>query len=320
MEFALHSGNFSCEIYHRAEEAVKVSDTPTLTKVEPCIIVTLPTMTIRNLLKQGNALLRNHVDAPSLDARLILGHILNASHTQLLGRIDESVDREAIERFQHALNRRLDGECTAYILGYKEFWGLPFVITSAVLVPRPDTETLVSVALDFIRQRRGNSVLELCTGSGAVGISLKRERPALTVTASDVSRDALEIARQNARNLQADIRLVHGDLFERIEGCFDLIVANPPYIPTRELAALPREVQKEPRLALDGGEDGLALIRRIIASAPNHLTPQGMLLLEIDPSQTPAVRDLLTRFREVQTFRDLAGAERVIAASTAEGY
>jgi release factor glutamine methyltransferase len=273
-------------------------------------------MTIKNLLKQGNTLLRNHVDAPYLDTRLILGHILNASHTQLLMRIDEPVDTETIERFQHALNRRLDGECTAYILGYKEFWGLSFMTTPAVLVPRPDTETLVSAALGFIRQGRGTSVLELCTGTGAVGISLKHECPFLTVTAGDISQDALDVACKNARNLQTDVSFVHSDLFERIEGCFDMVIANPPYIPTRELATLPREVQNEPRLALDGGEDGLALIRRIIAGATDRLRPRGLLLLETDPNQTSAVRDLLTQFQEVQTFRDLAGAERVIAAST----
>ncbi|MDR0410968.1 MAG: peptide chain release factor N(5)-glutamine methyltransferase [Treponema sp.] len=272
-------------------------------------------MTIKDLLVQGNALLKGHVDAPFLDARLLLEHILGISHTRLLLRVGNSVDQESVKRFHRALNRRLNGECTAYIIGYKEFWGLPFIITPDVLVPRPDTETLVETALNFIKQGWMESVLELCTGSGAVAVSLKREVPYLSVTAGDVSRKALAVARENAQHLQADVTFVYSDLFEHIEGRFDLIVANPPYIPTCVIETLAREVQNEPRLALDGGEDGLVLIRRIIASVIEHLYPRGVLLIEAAPEQMIAIREMMSRYRNIQTFCDLAGRERVIAGT-----
>ncbi|MDR0786061.1 MAG: peptide chain release factor N(5)-glutamine methyltransferase [Treponema sp.] len=269
-------------------------------------------MTVRDLLKQGNALLKDRVEAPSLDTRLFLESVLSVSHTRLLLRLDETVDEGSVECFHRALNRRLNGECTAYIVGYKEFWGLPFATSRSVLVPRPDTETLVEAALDFIKRGRIQTVLELCTGSGAVAVSLKRECPFLTVTAGDVSQDALVVARNNARCLSADVSFVHSDLFERIAGRFDMIAVNPPYIPTRVIETLAREVQNEPRLALDGGEDGFVLIRRIVASAAEHLRPHGVLLIEAAPEQMSAIREMMNRYREVQTFRDLAGRERVI--------
>jgi release factor glutamine methyltransferase len=187
-----------------------------------------------------------------------------------------------------------------------------FMVNPSVLVPRPDTETLVEAALQTTGTAR--SALDLCTGSGAVAIALKRERPALTVTASDISPAALEAARTNAENLHTEIRFVESDLFDRVEGCFDLIVSNPPYIPTAWIASLAPEVQKEPRLALDGGGDGLDLVKKIILGAKTRLNPGGMLLMEADSRQMPAIGELLRGggYQKVRAYRDLAGLERVI--------
>ncbi|MDR0644418.1 MAG: peptide chain release factor N(5)-glutamine methyltransferase [Treponema sp.] len=270
-------------------------------------------MTVRELLEQGNAQLKGRVDTPFLDTRLLLEHVLHISHTQLLLRMDTLVDEESAQSFWQALNRRFAGECVAYIIGRKEFWGLPFAVSPSVLVPRPDTETLMEAALNFVKQGGVETVLELCTGSGAVAVSLKHECPFLTVTASDVSQEALAIARKNAQHLQTDISFVHSDLFEHIGERFDMIAANPPYVPTGAIESLSREAQNEPRLALDGGGDGLDLIRKIIASAPSHLQTRGVLLLEAGPNQMPAIQEMMNGYRETRIFRDLAGRERVIA-------
>jgi release factor glutamine methyltransferase len=270
-------------------------------------------MNIRNLIMQGNAALNDRVDSPFLDARLLLGHVLGISLTRLFLRMDDLVDKDTEERFWAVLNRRLGGECIAYITGYKEFWSLRFRVNRSVLVPRADTETLVEAALGFIERGRVETVLELCTGSGAVGISLKLEKLFLAVTMSDVSQDALAVARENARELQADAVFIQSDLFESIDGRFDMIMANPPYVPTGALESLPLEVRNEPRLALDGGEDGLDLIRRIVEDALTYLNRGGVLLMEADPDQMRKIREIAAQYKETWTVRDLTGAERVIA-------
>jgi release factor glutamine methyltransferase len=229
------------------------------------------------------------------------------------------------------LERRLVGECTAYILGKKEFRGLEFTVTPDVLVPRPDTETLVEAVLELLGPQKdtrpggatGNAgsprVLDLCTGSGAVAIALKNELPCLDVWASDISEKALGVSKANAEKLLGSAAAVHfieSDLFEKIPAGadFDVIASNPPYIPPGELETLSAEVRGEPVLALDGGGDGLAIIRRIIAGAGAFLAPGGRLLLEADPRQMQAIAGLLTGtgWTGIRIWKDLAGRERVI--------
>jgi release factor glutamine methyltransferase len=296
-------------------------------------------MTIREALIHGAALLKAAgIPTPTLDASLLLGDILNMGKVRLILAGPEPLDDGSYQKFERSLERRCAGECAAYILGRKEFHGLDFTVSADVLVPRPDTETLADAALSRIDELSHEalpsplSLLDLCTGSGALAVSLKHERPALQVWASDISGKALALARENANRLLKDeeppIRFIESDLFDRIEKAsgpapanpppFDLIVSNPPYIPTALIAALSPEVRGEPRIALDGGEDGLDLIRRIVADAPGFLNPGGTLLLEADPAQMTAVSHLLEErgYSDIQTYKDLTGEPRVIGGKS----
>jgi release factor glutamine methyltransferase len=257
------------------------------------------------------------VESPALDASLLLGDILALDRAGLVLAEGRPLSPEEGEGFEEALKRRLAGECVAWIRGRREFWGLDFAVGPEVLVPRPDTETLVEAALGFVDGRGAAAVLDLCTGSGAVAIALKHERLGLSVSASDVSARALDTARRNGARLLGKAGLVDfilSGLFDRIPGSFDLILSNPPYIPSALLEKLAPEVRREPRIALDGGADGLDLIRPIIAGAREHLRPGGLLLLEADPGQMPAIADLLAQggYGDIGCFPDLSGQNRVI--------
>ena len=296
-------------------------------------------MTIQETLTEGKRLLESpspsaSIDSPALDAALLLAETLHSRREDLIVRGDEPISKKDREHFFRLIERRRDGECTAYILGRKEFRGLCFTVNPQVLVPRPDTETLVEAALEYVdcltveaslehvdslAESKSLSLLDLCTGSGALAISLKNERPFLKVSASDISIPALETAILNDARLLKDgrrIEFIHSDLFGNIPGCFDIIVSNPPYIPSSHIEVLAPETRGEPRLALDGGEDGLELMGKIIRQAPRHLFPGGFLLLEADPEQMPAIRALHENenFGEISTHKDLAGRDRVISA------
>ena len=287
-------------------------------------------MLVQEAIAEGKRLLESSsaealVDTPMLDASLLLGETLNKSRTDLIVSGKEPIAENDFKKFLGLLERRRSGECIAYILGRREFRGLDFAVNPNVLVPRPDTETLMEAALEYIdvTTKQGNSnpsLLDLCTGSGALAISLKNEHPHLNVTASDISAKALETAKQNAENLlpkMHGINFIKGDLFEKINCKFDLIISNPPYIPSGELSSLAPEVRREPRLALDGGGDGLKIIRRIISRSPDHLRGSGVLLMEAGPSQMPAIRALMEKnsFSGIRIYKDLAGRDRVIAAT-----
>jgi release factor glutamine methyltransferase len=330
-------------------------------------------MTVTETLARGSALLTSHhIENPGLDAALLLAETLGLSREKLIQRGRDPLPAAEARRFFRLIDRRISGECTAYILGRKEFRGLDFFVNPAVLVPRPDTETLVEAALRERERRKGGeeakktgdrgmvphhpppssrslpltvhySLLDLCTGSGAVAVALKYERPEITVFASDVSPEALETARRNAVRLLGTapeptgtalrhagdasalspaVAFIQSDLFAGIPRRFHLITANPPYVKTGELAGLSREVRGEPPLALDGGEDGLDLIRAIISRAPDHLFPGGALLLEADPRQMPLIVSLLEDqgFQDILSYRDLSGAERVIGGRIREQF
>jgi release factor glutamine methyltransferase len=285
-------------------------------------------MTVQAAQTRGTQLLADAgLGSPALDASLLLAETLGLDRAHLILAYPAPLKDGDRRCFEDLLRRRLAGESAAYILGRKEFWGLEFTVSPAVLVPRPDTETLVEAALSFLASRSPSGppapqapLLDLCTGSGAVAIALKHEVPGLEVWASDISPEALAIARYNAARLFASIgtlapvRLIQSDLFEQIPGRFGLITANPPYVRSPEIAGLPAEVRGEPRLALDGGAEGLDLIRRIIAEAPAHLYAGSRVLLEADPRQMGGIRAELEKhgFMGIQIHKDLSGAERVI--------
>lgn len=249
-----------------------------------------------------------------LEAHVLAGHALQRSRAQLLARRDDVLGAEQVERFQTLLRRRLGGEPMAYILGQREFFGLDLEVTPDVLIPRPDTELLVELALAYIPDQQPCEVLDLGTGSGAVAIALARQRPNARLTAIDRSLAALAVAQRNARRLgTANLRFLASDWFGALapgQG-FDLIVGNPPYVAEDDPHLC--DLHHEPPAALVSGRDGLDAIRRIVQDAPRHLRPGGALLLEHGYDQGEACRALFRNagFRDVGTARDLAGLERV---------
>ena len=285
-------------------------------------------MTVREAAAEGRRALKSpclnaQITTPDLDASLLLTEALQLSREVLITRGETILPEDEHKKFLELLKRRMGGECIAYILGRKEFRGLDFFVNETVLVPRPDTELLVEAVL----QKWSNSasagkepirVLDLCTGSGAIAVSLKSEIPDIEVWATDISAEALETARANAgwHRMGESIRFCQGHLFEALPTgiTFHAIVSNPPYIPSSEIARLSPEVQREPRLALDGGKDGLEIIREIIVHAPDYLESGGVLLLEAAPEQLKSISEALekNRFINIKTYNDLSGLERAI--------
>ena len=266
-----------------------------------------------DLKKRGN-------ESGRLDAELLLGRVLRLDRIGLIMQSERPLSAAELGGFRELFKRRRAGEPVAYLLGEREFFGISLCVDARVLIPRPDTERLVEVALERTRKRSMlGAALDLCTGSGCVAIAFARARPTWSVTAVDVSADALDVARHNAHRTGAvrNLRLLQGSLFEPVaEQRFDLVVANPPYIPTPELAELPLDVREfEPELALDGGHDGLDFVRRIADEARARLTVGGLLALEICADQGPRAVQILERFGyiEVELARDLGGRDRVVS-------
>ncbi len=246
---------------------------------------------------------------PRLDAELLLADVLGMDRLQMLAERDLRVTGSAIRAFQDAVRRRsVDHEPVAYLLGRRGFRHLELRVDHRVLVPRPETELLVEVGLEL---PTGARVADVGTGSGAVALALKHERPDLTVTGSDVSEDALTVARDNARRLGLDVALVHAEGLP--EGDFDAVLANPPYVATGD--RLPADVLREPQVALLAGPDGLDVIRPLVAAAGER-PGVALLALEVGEGQAPAVRALALAagFAETETRHDLAGIERVVVA------
>lgn len=269
-------------------------------------------------LGEALAFARQRIDR--LDARLLLQYATGCSHADLLARPEMPVIGPAGEQFVAWVERRAAGEPLAYLVGEAEFRGRVFQVSPAVLIPRPETEVLIELALERLAGHAAADVVDLGTGSGIVAVSLALECPVATVSAVDLSPDALAVARNNAGRLGAQVDFHEGDWFAPLAGRrFDLIVSNPPYVaegdPHLELNGLPHE----PRLALtdqEAGGNGLACIRRIVTAAPNYLKPGGWLLFEHGYDQGEASRNLLAAagFKEAFTHPDLAGIARVSGA------
>jgi release factor glutamine methyltransferase len=272
----------------------------------------------------GKAFLRNQInDDYTLDAELILLYVLQdkyASRAALLAHFDDDILDEQYSAYKDLLQKRASGICTAYITAHKEFRHLDLYVNNNVLVPRPDTEILVDAALEYIDIADTQKIkcLDMCTGSGAVAISIKYERPDVNVFASDISGPALEVVKKNAHkyNIYKQLTLYQSDVFNNINNTFNIITANAPYISSACIDGLQIEVRSEPHIALDGGEDGLSIIKRIIEDAPEHLYNSGVLLLEVDPAQMDAIQALLLKrgYSNAARYQDLSGKDRVIAA------
>lgn len=258
------------------------------------------------------------ISEPESDAWLLFEKAAGFGRNEYFLRQEKILPEEAVRTANKCLEKRLEGQPVQYILGESWFYGYRFLVKPGVLIPRFDTEILVEEALKVIRP--GDRVLDLCTGSGCIILSLAKEA-AIEGTGTDLSEITLETAARNNEELQAGCAFIKSDLFENVNGRFDLIVSNPPYIKTGVIGHLDREVKDhEPCLALDGGADGLDLYRRIIKDAPEHLEPGGHLILEIGYDQAEAVTALLSgeRFDEISVIRDLAGNDRVVKAGLSE--
>jgi release factor glutamine methyltransferase len=252
-----------------------------------------------------------------LEAQILLAHVLGCSRVQLYTGFDKPLGDAELAAYRGLIKRRLAGEPVSYLVGETEFWGLPFHVEPSVLVPRPDTETVIEVARAARPDRAAACrILDLCTGSGVIAISLAREFPAAQVVATELSPEAAALARRNAaRNAVADrVEVRDGDLFAPVAGeRFDLIAANPPYIASPVIATLAAEVRREPRLALDGGADGLVFYDRICGAARDHLVAGGAIVLEHGFDQADAVRARLAAagFTDIALVHDLGKNPRV---------
>jgi release factor glutamine methyltransferase len=261
-------------------------------------------------------------DSARLDAQLLLAQALGCTRTALYTRFDEEPAEASRARFRELVQQRVKGSPVAHLLGRKEFFSLELEVSPAVLVPRPDSEWLVTECLKLAKPMSAPAILDVGTGSGCLAVAVAAGHKSASVTAIDVSPDALEVARRNAskHKLGERVRFLLGDLFAPLEQQerFDFILSNPPYIPSDQLAALAPEVRDhEPWLALDGGPDGLAIIDRLIAGAPAHLQPGGYLILEIGYDQEEAVRQRFEThggYEVDKTIHDAAGHPRVLRA------
>jgi release factor glutamine methyltransferase len=259
------------------------------------------------------------LESPRLDAQVLLAHVLGKDRVYLYTHFDQPLGPDELAKYRALIQRRLAGEPVAYLVGEKEFRSLTFAVDKRVLVPRPDTEATVEAALALLPADAVGRVVDIGTGSGAIALTIKKERAQLEVLAVDRSADAAAVARANAERLGLAVEILEGDLFAPVaaRGPFILIVSNPPYIPSDHIAALAPEVRNEPMLALDGGEDGLDVVRRLIKEAPPLLAPNGALVLEIGAGQAEAVVELFAadgRYEAATSTKDLAGIERAVAA------
>ena len=314
-------------------------------------------MNIKQVLEYGIELLKEkNIDEPILKARILLANILEKNKEYLLIHEIEELNDDDISKYIKNIIRLCKGEPVQYITNKQEFMGLEFYVDENVLIPQPDTEILVEEVIDICRSyclsstkvgvaplgdptRINNNIkiLDLCTGSGAIGIAIAKNIENYEITLSDISSNALKIANKNCRNIvgtatcrprktkdvgadfhirpQNKIQIIKSDLFENINTKFDIIVSNPPYIKTDIIKTLDIEVQKEPNLALDGGPDGLNIYRRIISKAYNFLNPNGYLCFEIGYNQKEAVIKLIEeegKYKEIFSKKDLAGNDRII--------
>jgi len=271
-------------------------------------------MNIGDALEEGTALLERATDAPRLEAEVLLAHVTGLPRTALLAHPERSLPAARQIAYRGLLRRRAASHPLPYLTGRVEFYGLELAVTPDVLIPRPETETLVEMALE----RRPATVVDVGTGSGCIAVALAVHLPGARVYATDISAPALRVAAANARRhgVQDRVRLIRCDLVGPLRGPFDLIVSNPPYVAEEEWGHLPRSVrQHEPALALHGGPDGLAVARRLLESAPPLLGPSGALLVEIGAAQgeraAALARSLLPK-GHVAIHPDLAGRDRVL--------
>ncbi len=283
--------------------------------------------TILELLQWTTEHFEKHgIETAKLDAECLLAHALRTKRLQLYVDFEKPAHPDERARFRELVVRRArDRVPVSQLIGRKEFWSLELDVTSDVLSPRPETETLVEAGLARLADRYGaHRILDLGTGSGAIALALSSELPNAQVTATDISPEALQIARSNADKLQLSerLRFVEGDLLGAVPGeHFDLVVSNPPYVARRDLETLPPELAHEPEVALFGGDDGLAVSSRLVAQVQDALVPGGAFAVEVAPDQAERIAEECGQagLEEVEILRDLARRPRVVAARKPPG-
>lgn len=282
-------------------------------------------MTLEELYQKCVQIIGSSSDTPTLDARIIAQNVLNIELNSFILHFKDIVNPSDAQTITDMAVRRAYGEPVAYLVGHRGFYEDDFKVNKYTLIPRADTETLVELAVELGKNLKASpiTILDLCCGTGCIGIStakaLKKQNKNVELTLTDLSLEALDVCKENARNILGNIgvecRFECGDLFESV-ACdeFDMILTNPPYIATEVIGTLEEQVRHEPFLALDGGEDGLELIKEITSQAPEHLKSGGYLLMEIGYDQGSAVKALFKKasFEEVEVKKDLGGRDRVV--------
>ena len=273
-------------------------------------------MNLREVLKQGiEKLKENNIEDASLKAKMLLSEILEMKKEYLIVHEEEILDEPDINTFFEKIDRLVNNEPIQYILNRQDFMGLNLYVDSNVLIPQPDTEILVEEVIALASEKENLKILDMCTGSGAIAISLAKYIKKSNVYATDISENALEIAKDNSLKNITDITFIHSDVFENVkENEFDFIVSNPPYIETDVIKTLSKEVQSEPHIALDGGEDGLYFYRKISKEAFDFLKQDGYLAFEIGYNQREAVENLLREngYKNIYSKKDLGGNDRIV--------
>ena len=277
-------------------------------------------MTLGEALREGIERLKAaDVGSPRMNAETLMKFTLGCDRAHLYAHPERELTVDEWERFRAAVDERAAGKPSQYITGHQEFWGLDFLVTPAVLIPRPETEHVVEMVLDLVREQdtRAPRIVDVGTGSGCIALALAHELPDALIEASDISAAALEIAHANSARLNLDrrVRFYPGDVLEAATGEFDFVASNPPYVPRSEPEKVQKQVfEHEPHAAVFGGETGLEVYQRLIPQAAQRLRDRGWLVMEIGFSQLTQVRELLSEWAEIRVKEDLQGIPRVVAA------
>ncbi len=269
------------------------------------------------LIKFGEKCLRQkNIQDANIKARLLLQHVLNQNKQQIIINSENMVDKIKTDEYEECIKKLINGTPLQYITHVQQFMGLDFYVDENVLIPQPDTEILVEESIKLINKKQTVEVLDLCTGSGAIAVSIGHYCRQAKVIATDISKSAINVARKNASTNNVNINFIESDLFNQISDCkFDFIISNPPYIETDVINTLSEDVKNEPYIALNGGKDGLDFYKKILNEAHNYLKQNGYLLLEIGYNQARAIRNLQHNNLKLvtqQPIKDLAGNDRVM--------
>ena len=275
-------------------------------------------MTIEEILKQEkNRLIKNNIEDASIIAKTILQNILKVSRNDILKTINCNIDEKKVAEYKNKIEKIIEGTPFQYITNNQEFMKLPFYVDEDVLIPQPDTEVLVEETINISENENKKEILDICTGSGAIGVSISYYIKDSIVTLSDISERTLNIAKKNAiqNKVEDKIKLIKSNMFDKIENKFDIIVSNPPYIKTDIIKTLDKQVQKEPAIALDGGNDGLTFYKILINEAPEYLKKKGCLCMEIGYDQKNEIIELIkqsNKYKKTYSKKDLSGNDRIV--------